>query len=374
MNKILLITVLILIAGFIVWKLTRKKRGVVYLGTELANASKKEAERIASGEFAPSPFPDFDYSKWPDEDHLINPQKNELDSAIEDLTNKFISLSNDERKKFRGSVSKKNIYTILTFIQRSTVFAINKKNPDPLILAIASVAMMDAERCDYRDVYMALDFINYGVRKLNLNYNELYQQLSLLSEGKTKEIVQTSYEGYLKIKDTEHFSWFAAVQTPFGTGFVVSGLEPYKPTHDFVKMMLEVSVLLKADKYNPGQISIETQIPTYVFGNKNEKIAQNIIVKANACASITSFIADTLNPYQNLYIYLAEFSNSEQINQLLTLLPINPSGCVLLTLKEGNIFCLLVQRAVMHGKKEIETSTSIQRFEKPIREIIKRSY
>ena len=74
-----------------------------------------------------------------------------------------------------------------------------------------------------------------------------------------------------------------------------------------------------------------------------------------------------------LLLYLAEFKDQESLKVLIERTnTTSPTTFSRLSFVEGNIFCVVIQRAVMSGVEDFETNETLKRFESPIRELIKK--
>lgn len=134
MIKFLILGLIVIVAVFTNVSCSNKEeKKTMVLGQELADAEQKEQERLESQNYSDSPFPKFNYSKWKGEKSLINPQVNELDSFIVQLTNKYINTNESERKEIRNSLSQDDIYTIFTFCKRSVVFGLRENGNEAFI-------------------------------------------------------------------------------------------------------------------------------------------------------------------------------------------------------------------------------------------------
>ena len=232
MIKFLILGLILTVAIFTIVSCSNKQnKNTVVLGQELADADQKEQERLESENYSDSPFPDFNYSKWKGEKSLINPQVNELDSFIVQLTKQYIKVNETERKDIRNSINQDDIYTIFTFCQRAAIFGIRENgNMSFIENSLNSLAMVDPERCDYRDALVAMAFANYGIQKSNLNRSELDNNSAKLANPKMAELLIGFEARNLEDQSIENMAGYTEILTESGIGFVQYGYEKFEPS------------------------------------------------------------------------------------------------------------------------------------------------
>jgi hypothetical protein len=374
-----------IIGGFVIFALMtifpscsrEDNKKEIVLGQETARASEKEKERIKSGNFKNSPMPDFNYMKWPNERSLINPIENELDSSIMKLCLKFKRYKEGRRNEVRRSISQDEIYTLMTFCKRATIFGIRNNKPSYIEDGFVAISMIESERCDYRDVLVTLGFLNYGIEKLNLNAVEFYGNAIRLSEPNTAELIEVFSNRPAEDRKLETMSGYTPFETDYGIGFIGWRYEEYNPKHNLAKTILEVSDYVTTDKYRTGSISIGEKIPSIWLGADNDKKIEVQLSKTSGCSSLHTELRDEFHPKskdQMLLIFLAEFDEKEAFETLMQQINSNiPKTYIRLGFREGNIFCLVIARSTRVGVEDFETNQSIKRLESPIRKIIKKN-
>lgn len=352
----------------------RDKKGVTMLGLEIAAADEKEAQRIAEGNYKPSPLPAYDYRRWKDEQSLINPVENELDGSIIQLCSEFTIADEAKRNEIRKSLSRDDIYTLIEFAKRATVFAIRKNEAVYLQHGFTAVAMIEKERCDFRDVWWALSFLDYGLKRLNIDRQNIYEKTQPLAAAQTAALIKSFSEQALNNNSLKGPWGCAEVETPYGTGFVSTYGRKYNPQKNLLKMLFEIDDYITNDTYRTGSITIGTEIAVIWFGADKDKNIEELNKKNNGCASLNSTLKEGLDSnssYQRLDVWLSEFND---LNTLDILVGISnndePSGFSRLCFAEGDVLCMVIQRAIMQGVNEYETNESLKRFEDDFRKII----
>lgn len=378
MSKYIVLGLLLfVIIALVIWNSNKNKKGTVVLGKEMADASEKERQRIEAGSFSQSPLPDFNYSKWSNEQSLINPIENELDLKIIELCIDFNKYDEGKRNEVRKSITQDNIYTLLEFSKRATLFGVRKKEPTYIHSGFVAVSMIEAERCDYRDVLVTLSFLNFGAQKLNLNTSAIFKEAIKLSEENTANLVKEYSENNTEDKSLEVMGGYSAIETSNGISFIETNYEKYNPEKNLVQMLFAVSDYVFGDKYHKGQITIGEEIASTWLSADNDKKIEKIISKATGCASLSTDLRNEFHPkgdMQMLLIYLAEFKDDKSGQALMEQVNNNTSTTFSrLSFVENNIFCIVIQEATIINAEGFETNKSLKRFETPIRGIIKSS-
>ena len=361
---------------FSFWNWNKKKRSTVVLGRELAEATQREKQRIEIGNQSLSPLPDFNYSNWPDEQSLINPIWNELDNKIVILIDEFKIHNESRRKELQTSISQDDIYTLLEFTRRAIIFAVRNKDATNIHNAIAAIAMIEANRCDYRNVLVALSFLFFGINQLNLDEVVLFDEAEQLAQGKTRKLIEEFQMRPIGSKMTEAFG-YTAIQTNYGLSFILTNTTRYNPKKNLINILFEFESILYYDKYRKGEITLERNIAPFWLNANEDKRIKDLLFDSNGCVFLRANLKTeyhTQADQQNLYVYLAEYSDAK-IPQLLThkTNTVTSEGIVRLALSENKIFCLVVQRAIIVDLKEFETGKSLLRFEESFREIIRKA-
>jgi hypothetical protein len=346
------------------------------LGQEMADATEMEKKRIEAGNLLPSPLPGFDYSKWPGEQSLINPAENELDLKIYQLCTAFKTYDADKRKKVRNSLSQDNIYTLLEFTKRATIFCIRKKDQSYISNGFIAIAMIDAERCDYRDVLVTLSFLNHGLQKLNLVQDSIVQKTVGFSDGKTKKLTEDFFQRSENNRRIEETAGYTAIETSKGISFIETGYEKYTPKHNLAKSLLDISDYVYSDKYLKGEVAIGENIPSIWLSAENDSKIEKALSGTSGTAKLSTQLRNNFSPksgMQMLLIYLSEFNDNKSQQILLEQLDkTSPTAFKRINFVQDNILCVIVQRATMVNLEDFESQESLKRFEKPIRELIQK--
>ena len=359
-------------AAILIIKVKAKKRTIV-LGRQMAEGLENEKHRINSGNFSPSPLADFTYRKWPDEDSLVNPIENELDVKIIQLCSDFRQCDEEKRAIYRNSLATEDIYTLMEFSKRATLFAIRHNEPSYLQNGFTAISIIESERCDYRDVFVALSFLNYGLQTLNRDGSAIFTEAIRLSEGKTVQ----SIERFISKPSSIEAMGYVAVETTHGVSFISANYEKYNPEKNLVKILFQISDHIFQDKYRKGTITVGDKIYSGWLSADNNKRVETAISKATGCASLNAKIREEFGPKndgQMLLIYLAEFKDDKSLQILKDQVNATvPARFCRISFIVGDLFFVAIQRATVAGVSDFETNESLKRFESPIRKIIELS-
>ena len=378
MNKYIVAGLLLfVIIALIIWNSNKHKKNTVVLGQEMADASEKEKQRIEIGNFQPSPLPNFNYTKWSDEQSLIDPVENELDLKILQLCSDFKTYESDKRNEVRNSLNQNDINTLLEFSKRATIFSIRTNEQSYIDNGFIAISMIDAERCDYRDVLVALSFLNFGLEQLNLVHTSIVQEAINLSNGKTKKLTEEFFQRDEKNRRIEEMAGYTALETSRGISFIETNYEEYNPKRNLAKILLDISNYVYSDKYQKGQVSIGEELPSVWLSLENNDKIENEILAVTGTASLSTQLKNELSSHSNmqmLLIYLSEFSDDKSQQIILDQLgKTSPTTFKRISFVQDNILCVIVQKATMVDLDDFESEESLKRFEKPFCDIIKQN-
>lgn len=346
------------------------------MGQELADADQKEQERLESENYSDSPFPEFNYSKWKGEKPLINPQVNELDSFISQLTNKYIESNELKRKEIRNSLSQDDIYTIFTFCKRAVIFGLRENGNKAFIEnSLNSLSMVDPERCDYRDALVAIAFANYGIQKKTLNRTELYNQATELANPKMAELLSGFEARKEEDKSIEKMAGYTEILTESGIGFVQFGYEKFQPKLNLSEIIFKISEFIENEKYQGASVSVGKSLPLiWVDGEDNSELKE-ILNRSLGTVSLRAYPKEELCEdwiSQMFLLYLIECKTPTDAIKIVKIANQSKSkNHSKILLNEKELFCILITRSTTVGVDDFENAESIQRFKEPLLKLIK---
>ena len=87
-----------------------------------------------------------------------------------------------------------DFYTLISFSQRSAVFAMRDRGTEHIVDGLTAMAMIEQDRIDCRDALGTLSLLHHAARAIRLNTVELFGKAAALAEKKMSELIL----GFLK--------------------------------------------------------------------------------------------------------------------------------------------------------------------------------
>lgn len=315
---------------------------------------------------AQTPSPNRAYDLWHGEGSLIKPVKNSVDSRLSELCEGFVKNDKAARARMRASLTEDEVYTLLLFSQRSSVFAIREQNPGHLINGLRAVAMIDLKKVDPRDVLLPLSLLYHSAERIKQNPDKLFRDAQTLSEPKMSKLIVGFLERSPEDKDLRTSWGYDEVETKSGIGFIGWEFADYNPTYDLKTIAIEIADVVAADKYSPTGVSVAAKLPATWLQTKDNRLLDQTLPLARAGASIFAPLRPEAHPEsrsQVLMIFLVEMPDESAAQKLLAISKNKrPSDYAMLGLAQGKLFCLIVARSFVVEVKSIETSESVSRF------------
>lgn len=372
--NILVLVAAALVAAWVAWTLRRARRPVVVLGAELARA--REAERAR--EKAPhgeSPMPAGEYDASRGEHDLADPVRVPRDAALAELARRYAASDADARAALRRAVGMDEFYELLTFARRAAVFAIREADPAGVRDGLAAVAMIEAERVDFRDVLMAVALLHHAAERTSADGDALLREAAALAEPGTARLLAGFAARAPADKHVRDAFGFAEVRSAGGSGFVAWGFQPYAPTDDLGRIMSDLGAMLAADRYDPGPILLACDLPA-IWLQPGGPAARDAHESVRAGASLSASLRPPEHPRpteQQLTVFLVETADAASARTLLdTANNGAPREHVLAAAAEGPLFCLVIARSLAYGVPSYETQESLARFGPRMGEILRR--
>lgn len=161
-----------------------------------------------------------------------------------------------------------------------------------------------------------------------------------------------------------------------GIGFIGWMFIDYNPTYDLKKIAVDLADHIAADKYQPDHVVIATNFPDIWLKTKDNASLDKSLQAVRGAATINGRLRPNEHPdheSQMFTIFLVEVADESTAQTLLDLSKKKrPTDYCMLGLAQGKLFCLVVARSFVEGKKAFETSQSLSRFSKGIAGILSR--
>lgn len=344
---------------------SKQRNAPVVLGQEMANAAEVEKRRLAEADLGPSPMPKASYDFWRGELSLVNPRPLQLDSDVADLIRAFRKRDASGRSAMRRAISMDEFYTLLSFSKRQAVFAIREQSADPIEIGLGAIAMIEADRTDFRDILGALSFLYHAAGRLGLNPRVAFRAAGLISEPETGRLI----EGFAARKPEDldlRDAWgYDEVVTAGGPGFIRWGFRKYNPTRELKRVALDIAGLLEADDYQPDEPEVAIEVPRYWLGGEASPSLDRLLGTVRAGASVSGRLRPGLSAVhasQQLTVFIAELGNPAAATGLAETARAPRPGFSALAIAEDRLFALMVARSFVQGVEAHETPESLMRF------------
>jgi len=206
-------------------------------------------------------LPGQHYDRWLGDLDLSNPVKRPLDDELSSLCRRYAASDPSGRSRIRGSAGMDDFYTLISFSQRSAVFAMRDRGTEHIVDGLTAMAMIEQDRIDCRDALGTLSLLHHAARAIRLNTVELFGKAAALAEKKMSELIL----GFLKRSEDGRDikkSWgYTVVETKAGPGFLGWGIESYQPTYPLDQIGLALAQIMRLDKYEPTSVTLATDLP-----------------------------------------------------------------------------------------------------------------
>lgn len=345
----------------------------VVLGMELAAAAEAEKRRLATRRSIKSPMPRERYPRA--EFDLLTPTVLALDSKLASLSRQFAKCRDQKRTAMRAAISMAEFYTLLTFAQRAAVFAIRERDTAWAVAGLTAVAVIEAERVDWRDILVALGLLHHAAGRVGLDADRLLKKLRRLAEPGTAELI----DGFRKRPrcDKDLSAWgYEEAETAQGIGLIQGGFGGTKPTYDLVTLASEIAGYLVTDKYEPSSLDFGEAMPRVWLESHDNAALDRALKAIRAGVAISAAlrpIKGVKHQAQHFVIFVQEMKSDAAARQLWQIARrTKPTFYCKVELLAARLFCLIVARSCWEGVRAYETPTSLARFSRPIGDILRR--
>jgi hypothetical protein len=365
-----IVVVALIAAVFFLYLRIRENNQPLILGQQFADAMEKEERRVKRSPDAESPMPPANYTRSRGRWDLLNPSPVELDDTLRALCASFAEMSATERGAFRGAVSLEEFYTLLTFAQRSSVFALRSASPGLLRDGLTAVAMIEADRTDFRDILMALALLHHSAARLGMDVRSEFASAAKLAEPATTELIE-SFASRDPESQNLRDSWgYVEVGSDAEIGFARWGFADYSPQIDLLALAKRIALAVEQDSYVVDNIELATELPSIWLESSADRSHLPLLEKALGGATISSSLEEGKQPEsgpQQFTVFVVELDSAESAKHLLQMSQTKePKGYSMIGFASDKVFALLVARSVVVGTDSIETMTSLARFRDPI--------
>lgn len=277
----------------------------------------------------------------------------------------------------RRSISMEGFYTLMTYSKRSAVFALRSRNEGTLVSGTRALAMVEAERTDPRDILWTIALLHHSAGRVGLDAGQLFHDVAALAESRVGELL----DGFLSRSPGEQdlkAAWgHHEVEASAGPGLMGWGFRAYDPTCDLETVTIGIAKLMAADRYQPHNAQIATELPPVWLGANGDSTLRSTLRAVRACTSVSGQRRPSEEEKREdhlLLVFVAEATDASEARGLMGF------GQRRMASKEAKIavvddrlFCLVVATPATVGVPPLETPESLARFSSPISRLLARA-
>lgn len=285
------------VAAARLWYALPRRRGVVVLGTGLAEAHEAERLRLAAGPAHPSPLAGKRYDPWAGEMRLSKIGRLPLDGEIARLAGSYREMDTVARRAFRLSLSLDDLYTLLWFAKRMAVFAL-RGGPD-LPDGLAAVSMIEPQRIDYRDLPWSLAGLEHASQRTSSDTTAAFMSAASLAETTVAEEIRRVANRrwrHMKLCDA---CMYAEVDTPDGIGLTEWWGGRYDPTIDVTAIALDIADDIERLGFQPQDPWLGADLPSVWL--EDSQTVRKALKSVRAVASMHADLRSDLDPGHSLH-------------------------------------------------------------------------
>lgn len=287
---------------------------VVELGTQMAQASAAQRRHEETHSPPISPLAALRYSSI--ENRLWRWVDSSIDSRIETIVTDFAALAEEERNSVRDSLSMDDFYTLLTFARRRALAVLRGSEARQIEPAFVSMAMIDLERIDWRDLLMADSLVCYAGERIGAPVADLVSRTIQLAEPKTAQALMGQRTTRI---DLAQSCGYREVRTSEGVALFDTGYEHFSPEADLEKIAFDSAIALENSGYEIENISLATDLPlTWLDGRDGSAIAK-MARSLSGCVSIHGVLRADPAPMssgQMLLVFLGEAASEKDAREI----------------------------------------------------------
>jgi len=347
----------------------------IVLGLELAAAATAERERRVHTPADASPLRGARYRFACPALSLLRPVAVPTDARVAAVVQAYAEADAASRSATRAALRMDDFYTLLAFAQRSALFAIRENDAARLAAGLTAVAMIEAERVDWRDAVVALGVLAYAATRIAADLGRLVGDAVRRAEPGMAEILRRFR--HASAEDRNLRSWgYAEVETADGVGFVQGGLGRARSKCDLLGIAIDLAECLGRDRYRVNSIDFGGVMPRVWLEHRDNADLDAAMGKVRSGLSLDASLRRTPGisaSSQHFAVFLMEMKTEPAARDLLGVARQKKAKWFCkVAVAEGPVFCLTVARSFVEGAAAYETPASLARFEESFLEILKR--
>jgi hypothetical protein len=338
------------------------------LGTQLAAAQAEEKKIRAAHPELGSPLA-AQYDFWAGETDLARLVQSPVDGEVRSLVRDFVESDAEGRALMRTSLTTENFYTILQFSRRTAVAGLRERDPDLACSALHSVALIDVERVDWRDVPGPLELAAHAVKETGGDLGDELGRLRAMSAEKAGSMIERLQDP--AVVPSLQSSGYAAVTTNHGFGLVdcwSGGSE----SSSLGSLLVGLADAIDADDYRTSSLTLSGGLPAVWFPKLNRTRVEAIVDGAQAGGSVSAQHRPGPGAEaQQFTVFVLNAATAELASELLRLAEHGePATHASLALVRGATFVLVIARSWVQGTDGLETSETLGRFAEPFMSVL----
>lgn len=288
--------------------------GTVAIGTQMARASEAQRRHEETHGVPNSPLADLRYSSI--ENRLWRWVDSAVDSRIEPVVTDFAALGEAERNLVRNSLSIDDFYTLFAFARRRALAVLRGSEARQIEPAFVSIAMVDLERVDWRDLLMANSLLCYAGERIGAPVADLVRRTIQLADRKTAEALRRQRTTRI---DLAQSCGYREVRTSEGVALFDTGYEHFSPQANLERIAFESAVALENNGYEIENISLARDLPlTWLNGGDGSAVA-TMASSLSGCVAINGVPRADPAPRssgQMLLVFLGEAASERDAREI----------------------------------------------------------
>lgn len=335
--------------------------GVIELGTQMAQANAAQGRHEETHGALNSPLSDLRYSSI--ENRLWRWVDSPIDSRIESVVTDFAAVSEVERNSVRDSLSMDDFYTLFAFARRRALAVLRGSEAGQIQPAFVSIAMIDIERVDWRDLIVTHSLVCYAGGRIGAPVADLVTRTIQLAERKTAEALMGQRSRRINIAKS---CGYREVRTSEGVALFDTGYEHFSPQADLEKIAFESAVALEKNGYEIEDISLASDLPlTWLNGCDGSAIAK-MARRISGCVHIHGVPSADPVPRssgQSIRVFLGEAASETDAREIAAAAEkASSSERTKLGLASRRIFAVIIQHSWIVDTPPIEDAHSLERL------------
>jgi hypothetical protein len=225
------------------------------------SAAKAAERQLRESVTTPSPLADVQYSAvaiglwlWvaASEDQLVR-----------EVLQRYRSAPAEERQSLRRILTMDDFYGIMTFARRRALEALRTRDVSLLGDALQSLAMIEVERVDERDLHIAIAMCCYAAQQVGLPLQSELVAAAAMAQPYVARLLTSGRRHKVNLSKE---CGYQLIETADGLVLLSDGYKRYKPKADLVRVARGFATVLDCDLYWVHSVSVGEEIPDVWFG------------------------------------------------------------------------------------------------------------